>query len=266
MATDKQISANRANAAKSTGPKTMEGKETSSRNATKHGLTSRQVIIAGEDECAYETLVTGLEAQYQPEGALQKQLVRQLADSLWRLQRVPTLETLVLDTARYGQSPDVVGAADHHKSLRTFVIPNDVLGKLARHEAQLLKQMQCILELLGSPKGSAPSNPHDACTVGEQTAPEPEAKPPCDGLLGGVDKTRPIPGPLEMQSEPSRNETAHRDVPNELAKLTGLQLGTQHRDVPKNNAHAEIAQAWQQSLHHPLRQTADGIVLAHQTG
>jgi len=39
MATEKQIAANRANAKKSTGPKTALGKLKSSRNAFKHGLS-----------------------------------------------------------------------------------------------------------------------------------------------------------------------------------------------------------------------------------
>ena len=39
MATDKQIAANRANAQKSTGPKTAPGRWKSSRNAFRHGLS-----------------------------------------------------------------------------------------------------------------------------------------------------------------------------------------------------------------------------------
>ena len=39
MATEKQIAANRSNAKRSTGPKTLAGKTTSSRNAYRHGLS-----------------------------------------------------------------------------------------------------------------------------------------------------------------------------------------------------------------------------------
>jgi hypothetical protein len=39
LATEKQIAANRANARKSTGPKTLAGKLKSSRNAYRHGLS-----------------------------------------------------------------------------------------------------------------------------------------------------------------------------------------------------------------------------------
>ena len=53
MATKKQIAANRKNAKKSTGPKTAKGKARSSRNALKHGLLSRQVVLADEDGEAF---------------------------------------------------------------------------------------------------------------------------------------------------------------------------------------------------------------------
>jgi hypothetical protein len=39
MASEKQIAANRANAKRSTGPKTLAGKTASSRNAFRHGLS-----------------------------------------------------------------------------------------------------------------------------------------------------------------------------------------------------------------------------------
>jgi hypothetical protein len=155
MATEKQIQANRGNAARSTGPRTPEGKAASRRNATKHGLTARQIVLVGEDQDAYEALLSGLFAQYNPQGPLQEQLVRQLAFCLWRLQRVPMLEALVLETAKYGTNPQVSGAQDHYSSLRHFVIEKDAFGKLARHEAQLFKQMQSTVDLLGAPNPAA---------------------------------------------------------------------------------------------------------------
>jgi hypothetical protein len=45
MATEAQIEANRANAQKSTGPRTPEGKEKAAQNALKHGLLAREAVV-----------------------------------------------------------------------------------------------------------------------------------------------------------------------------------------------------------------------------
>src|ERR1700737_413477 len=50
MATDAQIEANQANAQKSTGPRTMEGKMKSRRNALKHGMASEGKVLPPSDE------------------------------------------------------------------------------------------------------------------------------------------------------------------------------------------------------------------------
>jgi len=53
MATPAQILANQANAQRSTGPRTAQGKQASSANAKSHGLTSRSALIFGEDPQEY---------------------------------------------------------------------------------------------------------------------------------------------------------------------------------------------------------------------
>jgi hypothetical protein len=54
MASQKQVSANRCNAAKSTGPKTQNEKLQSRRNAMRHGLTAATVVTASEDAEEFE--------------------------------------------------------------------------------------------------------------------------------------------------------------------------------------------------------------------
>ena len=46
MASAAQERANRLNAARSSGPRTVAGKEKTKFNATRHGLTSTQVVLA----------------------------------------------------------------------------------------------------------------------------------------------------------------------------------------------------------------------------
>ena len=55
MSTPAQYAANKANAQRSTGPRTQAGKAAVSTNATTHGATSKTALLQGENQDAYET-------------------------------------------------------------------------------------------------------------------------------------------------------------------------------------------------------------------
>jgi hypothetical protein len=93
MASERQIAANRANAAKSTGPKTEEGKLQSSQNAVRHGLTAETVITVFESAADYEAFETLVISECEPQSALEYQLVARLTSLLWRLRRAVAIET-----------------------------------------------------------------------------------------------------------------------------------------------------------------------------
>ena len=92
MATPAQIEANRANALLSTGPSTPEGKLKCSHNALKTGLTGRTIVLPSDDIVAYQKLIAQINRKFQPETDDEKHLVQSVADTEWRLLRVPTLE------------------------------------------------------------------------------------------------------------------------------------------------------------------------------
>ena len=54
MATEKQIEANRRNAKRSKGPTSDEGKRKSSRNALKHGLTAKDLLLPHENPAEFQ--------------------------------------------------------------------------------------------------------------------------------------------------------------------------------------------------------------------
>jgi hypothetical protein len=87
---------NRANSKNSTGPKTEAGKQRSSRNALRHGLTAQTVVMPSEDLELYESHKKSFHDDHSPKGSLESNLVQALADATWRLNRVAALEANLL--------------------------------------------------------------------------------------------------------------------------------------------------------------------------
>jgi hypothetical protein len=82
-----RIQANRRNAAKSTGPKTEEGKARSRRNGLKHGMTGEGIVLAETDEAEIERRTEALQDELAPESTLGTILVRQIARLSVRMER-----------------------------------------------------------------------------------------------------------------------------------------------------------------------------------
>lgn len=95
-----QLEANRTNAEKSTGPKTDEGKQIVARNAVKHGLFSRHLVVSDEDPSEYQALLYDLHAALNPVGALEYCLVERIAITLWRQRRLVRSETAAVELDR----------------------------------------------------------------------------------------------------------------------------------------------------------------------
>jgi hypothetical protein len=92
MATTGQITANRANAQRSTGPRTAAGKAVSARNARKHGLFAKEALAKGEDAAGFAELGQRLRQALAPEGELEEALCARIVGCVWRLRRVVRLE------------------------------------------------------------------------------------------------------------------------------------------------------------------------------
>ena len=92
MSTAAQITANRANAQLSTGPSSAAGKAKASLNAVKTGLTGQTVVLPSEDAASYQKHLARFFAKYEPATDEERELVQSIADTEWRLLRIPTLE------------------------------------------------------------------------------------------------------------------------------------------------------------------------------
>jgi hypothetical protein len=115
---------NRANAQHSTGPKTEAGKQRSSLNALRHGLTAQRIVMPEEDQDAYQNHVESFTSEYHPQGPTETHLVQSLADTSWRLNRAAALEVNAL-----------AGAADFESQARA-------LATLSLHTQRLSRQFE----------------------------------------------------------------------------------------------------------------------------
>ena len=77
-----RLAANRANAQKSTGPRTEAGKARSRANALKHGLTGAGIALPGEDAAAIEAMFLQAQEEFAPTTLAGMKLVRDVA-ALW---------------------------------------------------------------------------------------------------------------------------------------------------------------------------------------
>jgi hypothetical protein len=95
-----RLAANRENAQKSCGPKTEAGKAAVSLNAVKTGLTGHTVLLPSDDAARYQSHILAYEKEFQPVGPEECALVQSIADTRWRLARIPGLEMALLTKGR----------------------------------------------------------------------------------------------------------------------------------------------------------------------
>jgi hypothetical protein len=138
MTTSNQIDANRANAQHSTGPRTEEGKQKSSLNALRHGLTGQIVIMPTDDLQAYRRHLDSFNKEYYPEGATEEHLVQSLADTSWRLNRVAALESNVLSLGVTSDDPlkNAMAIAE------ALASQTKALANLSMHTQRLSRQFE----------------------------------------------------------------------------------------------------------------------------
>ncbi|MFN7937823.1 MAG: hypothetical protein U0R19_31125 [Bryobacteraceae bacterium] len=84
MSTQAQVDANRANAQLSTGPRSPEGKSSSSQNALKHGLSSQYVPLSESERPQFEALEADFRREVKPSGALQECVFQDLVAAAWK--------------------------------------------------------------------------------------------------------------------------------------------------------------------------------------
>ena len=130
--TPAQSDAARINGAKSNGPVTAEGKAVSAMNALKHGLSSKQVVLPGEDPEAFERLRADYSKRFRPQGDAEHELVETIAAASWRLKRIIRIENALFDDEN----------ADALKALSLLVRYENSLNRTYDQSMKRLKELQ----------------------------------------------------------------------------------------------------------------------------
>ena len=173
MTSEQQITANRRNALRSTGPRTDRGKWTSRQNAFRHGLTAETVVRFAEDADAYSAFEAEVFAEFNPRTVTERELTKRLAALMWRLRRAASVETelfniqaAIIKERRATQPQDghdqvhqasvlqneanLSSVSIAHCFLRLANLGNDILDKISRYESTLWRQTaQTLLILKG---------------------------------------------------------------------------------------------------------------------
>jgi hypothetical protein len=240
-ATEAQIDANRQNAQRSTGPRSAQGKDASSRNGLQHGLSGDKHILPGENPEEFLLLLKDLYDNFHPVGLGEEKLVQRIAADQWRLDR-----TLPMEAAIYRQRLEGVAAEDYarkrelvnHKRnhqlnpdlvppapappdpgdrlTRAFIDDGDghnSLTRLARYETSIERSIDRCLRQLKAFQ-AARNTPHPA---GPEPPEAPETKPET------AHQTAPVPPDKEdYEANPKDDGQTHNPAqqPAETADRT----------------------------------------------
>ncbi len=212
LVTDKQLAANRANAARSTGPRSPEGKARSSQNARRHGFTASSfAIVRLEDLDGIARLADDLVATYQPANSQERFALERIAIAQQGLLRIARLESGLLtacldeavdrtDTPFFQMSPELLDGVDvtrqqnrnyclalgfHRQAVKAptwtlFLRYQAQAERLYRRAVEDLERLIRLRDtLLKEPNsGPQPEATEPACTPPEANPIRPEPGPP----------------------------------------------------------------------------------------
>jgi hypothetical protein len=208
MISEKHSAAARANGARSRGPVTDEGKAISSRNAMRHGLLARVVVLPNEDETVFEELFYVNVNRFSPVDDVEMTMVEDMTAACWRLRRCMAIEKTILQAgieASGEEEPPAQTAAAFCDPARAVN-----LTRLERYQARLQNTYQRALRGLiqlrkMQPRSTppVPNEPSRPNVCNTDPAPPPAPQPPAEPqTAAGPVITAPEPPPApELASD-----------------------------------------------------------------
>ncbi|HYL76834.1 MAG TPA: hypothetical protein VEU96_21640 [Bryobacteraceae bacterium] len=140
-----RIESNQANAQHSTGPRTPAGKARSAMNALRHGLTAVTPVLPTEDLAAYNRHLQKLFDEYQPNGPTETILVHEIADTSWRMKRIPAIEAALVDRAANPPNEQAAidfDVVDAHHAINALSVQSHRLHRQLHRTIDKLRYLQ----------------------------------------------------------------------------------------------------------------------------
>jgi len=157
MSSQRRIDASRANGAKSRGPVTPEGRARSNMAAVTHGLRSRTVLLKNESEEDFNALHDLLVDHFQPANPYETDLVERLVAARWRLDRVSSMETALLEVEVARREPEIekefkscCPEVRNALAFRALFDESRVLAGLSRYESRFRRTCEKLTKELNS--------------------------------------------------------------------------------------------------------------------
>ncbi len=204
----------RINGAKSRGPKTPEGKAKCSQNSTKHGLGSRSLVLNTESPILFAEYKEHYWKHFRPKNLVEADLVIEMVGARWRLRRIWSHETALLDSEidkllppvpnPDGTKPDIL--MKQALAFKTLADESKSLEMVHRYESRYRRCYERALRNLQQIRENDPLDPN--APIFDNIPGPPAPKPP---------EPTPEPPPIILQNEPERKPT-----PNPLLRLAIL--------------------------------------------
>ncbi len=228
-------------ASTATGPRTAEGKRIVSRNALKHGLTSRDVLLPEEDAPAFDRLRLSLLDEWRPVGGTEETLVERIAAAHWRQMRLWRREVGVYKNARYQlENPQAsVGICTLYDAQE-----EKCFDRLNRCEATLNREYHGSLRQLLLLQDLRRKGLRLVDVVPAEAAPALQPTPSSAGTSGEITKQTPAPAGVPGSAQaahvpattPAQPETAraasHGEVPPPATLSSGGTSGETAKQTP----------------------------------
>ena len=219
-----QSAAARANALRSTGPMTPEGKARSSMNARTYGLRSAKLsLLPGEDQEAFAVLEASVHAHFMPATHLEAALCARMVTALLRTERAEALEQKfwvgLPQGVKAGHPLTNLHILNAYQQDRPQALPTLLryLGEADRAFGRALRHLNQLRSGHGLVPAAAPIRTNEPEPLPaepmaqEPLPPEPAAastNEPERGDQAGTD--RPSPPPASVAQAPGTNEPERR--------------------------------------------------------